>query len=218
VIIDHSTPSNSELETIQESFRTAFSEYIVELKQCSFTWLTGLQTTRSGRLEKIKIGDDVEVTFNQKLCYLRVAKILQVTKSEPDKNLNFLFVFPFWWDVVANSNLYPRRRYPVVVVPWQGQFVGDRNVPLASFALEERVLCFHNCVRQCKRNRKCADKLTCNCTSKCTMQLVCYAHSVPGCQNEACLLANINVEKDVHHPDLEEYIIVRRKDGFVSNL
>ncbi len=126
------------------------------------------------------------------------------------------FLFVHWYNRKGRSSF--GRHIPAgytLVEKWDGN--SEMNLPLVPSAIVERVMVQHYCVRTCSRNPVCRNPLSCNCNIKCRLQEFCLEHQVINCIDVLCASTQKTMV-DVHHKDINEYLLLDVAAGFETDL
>ncbi len=199
-----------ELSTLQSKISETYPELKVDLRAgpARYFWVTGF---RSGS-QSFEAGDDVAVNGPGEVWYGHLGDGIVVTVN----NMRFFFMFVNWYARRTRSSFgRPVPAGYTLLEKWTGN--DALNLPLVPTDIIERVLVFHYCVRSCSRDPPCARPLTCSCNVKCRVQAFCLDHQQVKCSVPRCNGRNVE-HVDVHHKDVNEYLLLDSAAGFEADL
>ena len=191
--VDRSSPSQEDLTELQAAFDEYHDEYNVDVhdERVRYQWVQGFNVPSAYRVNKVRIGDDVSVNFEDSLEYIRIHKCLQVTFG----TRRFCFIFPLWY------HQYPKKGLIPVVSKWAGN--SDPLIPLPSHTLVEQVFVLHDCQRKCI----CRQHI-CSCLI-CKPQDICILHATATCNT----CDDFSTE-DIHEKGNNSYLVFTSALGF----
>jgi hypothetical protein len=219
--VDRHTPNESELKQIQAAINEYYREHPVKLRNLSksqlrFRWVRGFRLV-DDRSASYGVNSYVAVNEVKERQYAQIRSCLEIEAQ----GYVYFFMFVRWFERIGESSLKPGRITPPLVREWPKNKIAK---PITPRSLLNKVFVVHNCVRFCNRlspqrvfESNCPSPLTCRCNRKCMLKPYCTLHNSSTCQPSVCGFVNF-IYKDIHHPDIKEYMVFDLEWGFQNVL